>query len=238
MNERIKQQIKRLAANLAARSQSERMIVLAIGCAVIFMGWLTFVSDPLQAKALEVENRIASVNRQIAEQQASYAEKIAASERDPNRYANERLQIVSQELERLDGQIASLAGDLVTPAQMTEILGTLLERQAGLELMAFQNEEAVPLQAGVAAAAETEEENGEGFDEFGGEGIQGQVYEHGLTIEFQGSFFDTLRYLRFLEDITGNFFWDVISFELLDWPDAHITLQIHTLSTERGFIGV
>ena len=236
MNERIKQQIKRLAANLAARSQSERMIVLAIGCAVIFMGWLTFVSDPLQAKALEIENRISSVTRQIAEQQASYAEKIAASERDPNRYANERLQIVSQELERLDSQIASLAGDLVTPAQMTEILGTLLERQAGLELMAFQNEEAVPLQAGVAAPAEPDSEGN--FDEFSQDGIQGQVYEHGLTIEFQGSFFDTLRYLRFLEDITGNFFWDVISFELLDWPDAHITLQIHTLSTERGFIGV
>lgn len=238
MNERIRQQLKRLADNLAARSRSERLLVLGIACAVLFMGWLTLVSDPLQAKVSEVESRIASVQRQIAEQQASYAEKLAASEQDPNRYANERLQIVTQELERLDGQIASLAGDLVTPAQMTEILGTLLERQAGLELMAFQNEEAVPLQAGVSSPV-VEEDGGEGsLDEFADEGLQGQVYEHGLTIEFQGSFFDTLRYLRFLEDITGNFFWDVISFEEIEWPNAHITLKIHTLSTERGFIGV
>jgi len=241
MNERIKQQLKKLAANLAARSKMERMLVLAMGCAGVFMLWLLLISDPLQAKVAEVEGRIAGVNRQIAEQRASYAEKVAASEQDPNRYANERLQVVTRELEQLDGQIASLAGDLVTPSQMTEILGTLLERQAGLELINFENLEALPLQAGVSTAAADEADEGEGqegFAEFETDGIQGQVYEHGLVIEFQGSFFDTLRYLRFLEDITGNFFWDVMSFELMEWPNAHVTLEIHTLSTERGFIGV
>lgn len=240
MNERIRQLLKKLAANLDARSKSERMLVLAMGCAAVYMVWLLLVSDPLQAKIAEVEGRIASVNRQIAEQQADYAEKVAASEQDPNRYANERLQVVSRELEQLDTQIASLAGDLVTPSQMTEILGTLLERQAGLELINFENLEAVPLQAGVSSANQddAEAEGQAGLDDFEREGLQGQVYEHGLVIEFQGSFFDTLRYLRFLEDITGNFFWDVMSFELIDWPNAHITLQIHTLSTERGFIGV
>lgn len=240
MNERIRQQLKKLAANLAARTKSERLLVLAMACAGVFMVWLLLVSDPIQVKKAEIEGRIASVSRQITEQQAEYAEKVAASEQDPNRYANERLQVVSRELEQLDTQIASLAGDLVTPSQMTEILGTLLERQAGLELTNFENLEALPLQAGVSSANQ-DAEDGEGednFNEFEQEGLQGQVYEHGLVIEFQGSFFDTLRYLRFLEDITGNFFWDVMSFELLDWPNAHVTLQIHTLSTERGFIGV
>lgn len=241
MKERIKQLLKKLATNLEARSKSERMLALGISCAGVFMLWLVMVSDPLQAKIAEVEGRIAGVNRQIAEQQAEYAEKVAASEQDPNRYANERLQVVSRELEQLDGQIASLAGDLVTPSQMTEILSTLLGRQAGLELINFENLEAVPLQAGVSSSEDeevAEEASQLSFSEFESEGLQGQVYEHGLVIEFQGSFFDTLRYLRFLEDITGNFFWDVMSFELIDWPNAHVTLEIHTLSTERGFIGV
>ncbi len=242
MNERIKQLLARFKANITARSESERGILLAMAAAGIFMLWLTMVSDPLAEKIVTTENRITNINRQISDQIASYAEKLAASEEDPNRYANERLQVVTQEQTRLDEQMASLAGDLVTPAQMTEILGNVLASQAGLELMAFQNKEAVPLQAGVSSSAQNAagetNEGAQQFNEFGQQPLQGQVYEHGLVIEFQGSFFDTLRYLRFLENISGNFFWDVLSYEMLDWPSAHVRLEIHTLSTERGFIGV
>lgn len=242
MTERLKQLLNRLKANISARSESERGILLAMAAAGVFMLWLTMVSDPLAESIVTTENRIANVNRQIAAQKAEYAEKVAASEQDPNRYANERLQIVTQEQARLDEQMASLAGDLVTPAQMTEILGNVLDSQAGLELIAFQNKEAVALQSGVRNGAQGanagEGESVEGLDAFGEQNLQSQVYEHGLVIEFQGSFFDTLRYLRFLENISGNFFWDVISYEMLDWPNAHVRLEIHTLSTERGFIGV
>ena len=240
MIERLKQLWARLVANINARSESERGILLAMAGAGLFMLWLTMVSDPLAASILTTESQIANVNRQIAGQKAEYAEKVAASEEDPNRYANERLQIVTQEQARLDEQMASLAGDLVTPAQMTEILGNVLDSQEGLELIAFQNKDALPLQSGVRnnATADADATEGEEFDEFGQQPLQGQVYEHGLVIEFQGSFFDTLRYLRFLENISGNFFWDVLSYELMDWPNAHVRLEIHTLSTERGFIGV
>ena len=68
--------------------------------------------------------------------------------------------------------------------------------------------------------------------------LGGQVFSHGLVIEFQGDFFATLSYLQYLEDLTGNFFWDTLDFQIQQWPMATVTLQIHTLSTDRGFIGV
>jgi MSHA biogenesis protein MshJ len=70
------------------------------------------------------------------------------------------------------------------------------------------------------------------------ENVEGQVYAHGLVLEFEGDFFTTLKYLRFLEEITRSFFWDTISFRVAEWPSARVTLQIHTLSTDAGFIGV
>jgi MSHA biogenesis protein MshJ len=58
------------------------------------------------------------------------------------------------------------------------------------------------------------------------------------VIEFQGDFFSTLKYLRFLEEISGSFFWDSVSFKKVAWPEALVTLEIHTLSASEGFIGV
>lgn len=215
------------------------MLVLAMAAASVFMLWLNMVSDPMQARIANTESRINNLTTQIAQQQASYAEKLVASEDDPNRFANDRLQVVAQELEALEGEIASLAGDLVTPAEMTQILTTLLSEQAGLEFITFENEDAIPLQSGIAANEATlVESDVVVYDEFGQAEVQGQVFEHGLILEFQGSFFDTLRYLRFLEQINGNFFWDTITFQQMAWPNAHVTLEIHTLSTDRGFIGV
>jgi MSHA biogenesis protein MshJ len=164
---------------------------------------------------------------------------LVSSQEDPNRFANNRLVVIGREQNQLDGQIAALAGDLVTPNQMTEILTTVLERQSGLELVYFRNEPAAPLRTGVSNAGELLTETGTlNFDDVVEDEVAGQVFEHGLVIEFQGDFFSTLTYLRFLEEITGSFFWDSISFSQLDWPNALVSLEIHTLSTDQGFIGV
>lgn len=239
MNERYREQLNKLARNIEARKQSERLLVLAIVCAGIFMMWLSLAFDPVRADIATTETRINNVRRQIQAQQTAYATMLEASQQDPNRFANERLQVINREQGLLDDQIANLAGDLVTPNQMTEILTTVLERQSGLELVNFRNKAATPLRAGVSNAASILAETGAlNFDQVSEEEVAGQVYEHGLVIEFQGDYFSTLKYLRFLEEVTGSFFWDSITFKQLDWPTAQVTLEIHTLSTDQGFIGV
>jgi MSHA biogenesis protein MshJ len=152
---------------------------------------------------------------------------VAASQEDPNKFANDRLAVIAREQSRLDVEISRLAGDLISPSDMTRILTSVLEQQSGLELISFQNRAAVPLRTGVAAAGVA------GEDE-----VDGQVFEHRLVIEFQGDFFSTLKYLRFLEEISGSFFWDSVSFKQVVWPEALVTLEIHTLSASAGFIGV
>ena len=123
----------------------------------------------------------------------------------------------------------------MTPNLMTAILSSVLGRQTGLALVSFKNEEAKPLRANAVDIANAVAEAGSlGV----GDDVAGQVYEHGITIELEGDFFNTLRYLRFLEDISGSFFWDSVTFEQTEWPNALVTLKIHTLSTEKGFIGV
>lgn len=69
------------------------------------------------------------------------------------------------------------------------------------------------------------------------EDTAGQVYRHGLVLQFRGSYFNTLQYLQYLESLSGSFYWDRLDFQVDDWPTASVTLELHTLSSEEGFVG-
>lgn len=239
MNEQLNKYLAPLIGNLEARNQSEKILILGLLAAGLVLTYLSAAFDPVRADLEQIRAQIRGAEVQINAQQNAYQNMVAQSQEDPNRFANERLAVVQREQLQLTSQIQALAGDLVTPNQMTEILTTVLERQSGLELISFQNIEAEPLRAANSNAEELLEESGTlNINDIVQDEVTGQVYSHGLVIQFQGDYFSTLKYLRFLEDITGSFFWDAISFEQMEWPNAHITLEIHTLSTDQGFIGV
>lgn len=234
MNEQLKAQLDRLIKNLENRKQSERLMILGVVLATAVLGYLTFGFDPLRAEIATLRNQVNATSSQIAAQQRSYAAMVESSEQDPNRFANDRLAVLEREQAVLDEDINNLAGNLVTPDEMTAILTTVLGRFTGLELLSFRNQPAEALREGFTADNVSAEEASLAGDS----SLSGQVYAHGLTIEFQGDYFSTLKYLRFLEEISGSFFWDSISFQQLEWPRAQVSLRIHTLSTDQGFIGV
>ncbi len=227
MNERLQQQLNKAIKNIDSRSRSEKLVVLLVLIAGLSLSYLSIAFDPMRADIARVEGQINTVTTQIEGQQSAYASMVAASQEDPNKFANDRLAVIAREQSRLDSEISSLAGDLISPSDMTRILTSVLQRQSGLELISFQNKNAIPLRSGVANPAGPVTND-----------LAGQVFSHGLVIEFQGDFFSTLKYLRFLEEISGSFFWDSINFKQVVWPDALITLEIHTLSSNSGFIGV
>lgn len=227
MNEQLKQNLALVSKSFESRTQSEKIAVVLVLIFGLVLFYLSMAFDPYRASISALGNQISSVEQQILVQQTSYASMVAASQEDPNKFANDRLAVIAREQNSLDVEISRLAGDLISPTDMTRILTSVLEQQAGLELISFQNREAVPLRDGVAGAGVA------GEDE-----VDGQVFEHGLVIEFRGDFFSTLKYLRFLEEVSGSFFWDSVSFQQVAWPEALVTLEIHTLSANAGFIGV
>lgn len=235
MNEQLKKQLDKFVGNIESRAQLEKIIVLTVVVAGLALGYLTFAFDPVRAEIALIENQISNVSRQIEAQQVAYAGMVEANQEDPNKFANDRLGIVARQQTELDREIEGLAGNLITPADMTSVLRSVLERQEGLQLVSFQNIAAAPLRTGISEAEERLSGESTNSNQ---PNVSGQVFEHGLSIQFRGSFFDTLLYLRYLEDITGSFFWDSITFSRQEWPQATVTLQIHTLSLNAGFIGV
>ena len=64
------------------------------------------------------------------------------------------------------------------------------------------------------------------------------MYRHGLQLELEGSYLATLAYLKALQALPWEFYWDEVRLQVDKYPTAKITIVVHTLSLTEGWIGV
>ena len=216
----IKTQYRRVAGQFESRSLAERLLISVLIVVALVWGfysfYLTGVNDEREALARQItttQTRI--VTMQQREQQARIA-----GEEDPNQAVRVRIERAIAEQGRLDGNIEELAGNLVTPNSMTRLLTSMLSAQAGLKLARVEN-----LAPETARAV-------------GSDNTAAPVYKHRLIIELEGDYLSLIAYLVRLENFPERFFWDRLTFIQTEWPVARISLQLHTLSTAEGFVGV
>lgn len=215
-------QWRRVADAYEKRPPLEKAVIAVLAVGLIALLWLLIVLDPLHAGMAEVERRIVTTEARLTSLQARAAQARSDAREDPEQAMRERIARVIGQQQEVDRSIRELAGRLVPPAEMTRLLTTVLDEQTGLELQRVANREPEALRS----------------MESGDEDTMGQLYRHGLVLELRGSYFDTLRYLQYLESLSGSFFWDSLEFRIEEWPAASITLELHTLSSEEGFVGV
>lgn len=209
-----------------ARTLRERAFLFLAVLVVIGYSWVFFVYDTLNAdqqdSARLINNTVGQTNSELTRNQnirESYT-------RDPNAFARSRIENLERELAEVDQVLLGLYGELILPQQMAGVLTEILQSETTLRLVSFEN---LPPQSLL--------EDGAGQVQ-GLEDEQIDVYRHGLRLEFEGDYLETIRFLRKVEGLDTSFFWDNLSFQVVEYPLATISLNIFTLSTARGFIGV
>ncbi|MDO8273065.1 MAG: hypothetical protein Q7U82_14310 [Gammaproteobacteria bacterium] len=215
------------------RPQAEKIVLALLGVGGVVYLYLTMIFEPIRAEIAGLERQIETGNTRIIEQQTRAEVLRLSGVEDPDAFVRTRLQEIMQEQEEAQTGIESLAGNLVSPNAMTQVLTTVLDAQPGLKLVRVENRDPEPL-TGVNEVADIAADVGAPV----AAALGLQVFRHRLVLEFQGDYFSTLRYLLFLEAMEENFFWDSISYEQLEWPEARVQIELHTLSSEEGFIGV
>ena len=82
------------------------------------------------------------------------------------------------------------------------------------------------------------EENSKGLNLSNSAGdSEAVIFAHGFEMALSGNYFQTLSFLQHLEKMSG-FYWQALDYEVEDYPNATITLQLNTLSLEEDWIGV
>lgn len=217
-----------ICAMLEARKQEERALLLLAVLAVL--GYLGFVLliEPLQNEQADIERRITVAKAQIIEESNKQAEINATYTDDPNSFARRRQVELQAANSEADQELDELYGRLIDPSEMSRMLTRILQRETTLELVSLNNKPSeMLLTTSISASVDA-----------AGRQRAVEVFRHGLQMVFEGSYLETIRYLRSLEQLENNFFWENMDYRVTEYPNARITLDIYTLSTQRGWIGV
>ena len=204
-------------------SLRERVLVLLAILIAMHQAWDSLLWQPLADQKDRMLSRESQGNDALLQTQVELKILTSKANADPDLATRQQIESLETQLASIGEQIDQTSASLVSPSEMAKLLEQLLISEKGLELIKLQTLESVPLIT--SAEKETVTTNY-------------QIYRHGFTIEFAGSYLATLKYIEALEQLPWTFFWDGIDYQVEEYPQSRVRLNLYTLSLSEGWIGV
>jgi MSHA biogenesis protein MshJ len=241
-----------------ALSLRERILFLLAIIAVLYMGWDMVLMERIRGQQKLAVIQLKKWRQQIADIDARIqvvSGRLSGSGKIESR---RRIEELKNQINDFHHQQETLAVGFIRPKQMVDVLKGLLAEEKGLHLTSLESRPAQPLihpsppaavtieqrlQAhGPSAGRQQVKDQAQASDQTskqdGDNPALPEVYQHGLEVIFQGNYNSTLSYLKKLEQLPWKFYWEEVTYEVIKYPKAQITVRIHTLSLEKGWIGV
>ncbi len=216
-------------ARFDALAERERMAVsLLLLVSLLMLFYLLFVEPQmLRAEALNKQINSTQIQMRASEQQITILQKRLGQ--DPDAENRQLLARLKRQKQQIDEQLQVKMRGLIAPAQMAQVLESVLTQSTALKLEKLNNLPVRPL---------LEDSLDDKRDKNAAVSADVGVYRHGLQIEFRGSYLQMLAYLKALKTLPWNFYWDSIEVTMDKYPQAQIVMIVHTLSFTPGWIGV
>ena len=225
--QRIKAWIGNSLDKLGERTKREKLLVALTVLVLIFILWHMFVYQGQSKRLQDLKQQFNSAQEKVASLRKKQSRLSEQVDTDKQKQLRKQVNKLQEDISDLDAKLRRKTGELISPQRMTRELRRVMQSSSELQLMQMSNHppEKVSLD-----------------DLLGGnQDIQSsqlpEIYRHPLTMSFRGSYFQALRSLKSLEDISSSFFWDKLTFQVLDHPKARLRLQVHTLSLEKQWLG-
>lgn len=223
----MKNAFKRFTGLIDARNLRERALLFIAGLVGVFMIWQHLLMDPLNSRQERLSMELDALKTRVSTSQINIQTLAQGGRRDPDAQNRQRLSQLQDQLRQMDETITRLTDDLIAPRAMARVLEDLLHQERGLQLVSMQNH----LHTRQLATPESTD------DAQVGEPTP-VVYQHGLTLEFTGSYEATLRYLKRLEGLSWAVFFDELDVQMEHYPKARVRITVYTLSLEEGWLRV
>lgn len=223
------ERIKHWQTKFDARALRERALIAGLTLIAMALFWQVLLMDPLEARRHSANRALQTTRTEISAYEQQIQAVLERGRADPNAEQRERLAQLEAEGDELDRMLAQKVAGLITPRQMAAVLEQVLLEQRDLKLRRVASLPPEPLTA--APVAGQDKQTGE-VD------AAPRLYRHGVSIEFEGSFAASLRYLRALEAMHWGFYWGGFELTVERYPSSRMKLTVHTLSFDEGWIGV
>jgi len=225
MNHKLQQ----TSTYLNALSLRERVMALIVIIAIIYAVFdgLVFKKLNLDYQQLQMQQQDFTDNQQaITAELLENSGKVAENKRSSDQLKQE-INNVQLKLQDTEAQLDSVLNKLVPPTKITALLRSLLLKTNGLKLVSLNNEPVNKIR--LNESTDNDEEASE---------PQSLLYEHATIIKLTGNYQQLYQYLFALEKSDWGLFWDEMHYTITDYPQAEISLRVHTISTNKHWIGL
>lgn len=203
----------------------ERVLVLLTTLVAVYFVWDSFIYSSLFSSKEKKIKSATAIRRKITSMQTELDKVSAAIKINPVQNLKDDVTKLKNQNRELEGKISKLMEQLIPPKDMANLLGRLLAADDKLKLISIKNIPEVPL------FVDTEAKDKEAVKKF-------QVYKHGLEVEFEGTYMDTLSFLKVIEKLKWKLLWGEFSYSVKAYPNAQVKLLIETLSADSSWIGI
>ncbi|MFO0691015.1 MAG: hypothetical protein U0900_20120 [Myxococcota bacterium] len=208
-----------LDARFRARSSRERLFLTVMIVAIAAFTLDAVLLRPIEAERREAAGELATRTESIRTLEARIEAIRHPVLDEAERSRLDEIRQLEHQIAEIDEGIRSAVSRLVPPESAVAILEELLAHDDRLALVRLIS--APPRRLG------PEETHG-----------TSTLYQHGLTLEIQGDFASTLDYLRRIEGSEWQLLWDRLEYRVESYPEARVTIELHTLSEKEEWVGV
>ena len=226
---RTQQEIHLVTILAVTLSLRERAFILLAIIVAIFLIWDKTLLSPLEVNAKQLQAKVKKQAKELArvrEQQQAILDRASI---DPDAQTRKEIEALQTAMVALDKRLREMTVNLVDPARMASVLEDVLTRNTELKLIRVEALAPTPLTRTPVA---------DEVDQTTAEKQLPSVYQHSLKIVFEGSYLQTLDYMRQVEELSQQFYWGSVDFKVDEFPSARVTITVNTLSLNEAWIGV
>lgn len=211
---------KQQADKFAVLSDREKTLVLVAGAIVLIALLFTLLIEPISVSLNKAKTELASVNAEVASLEMQTELYKTALQNDPNAPVKEQLAHLERTMVSLDAEFSAQLADLILPQEMPILIEDVFSQAKGLKLIEMASVTPMNIFADRPDMADI------------------PLYQHGVSLTFEGRFFAVRNFMDSLEQLNSKVYWRSMAYQVTDYPQAEVTLEVYTLSTEKAFIGV
>lgn len=236
----------------------ERALITLVLLAVVFLVWDFTLNSWSSSRLAQQQQSLNSEVKQLDALQQERLQLLTEIAQDPNVQKREYIANMQRQITELDAQLSKLSQGLVDADVLPSVLQDVLAKAPGLSLVSLKTYPVSELGLSVVSQVTASSNNtieGGGNDDTGtnvvGESastttavaqpdnlVTAGVYRHQVDVTVTGRYFDVLAYLNTLESMPWRFYWQHLTYSVTDFPTASVTIQVYTLSADRGLMGV
>jgi len=227
----VNRYLKPIVNYITELSLRERILLLLVSIAVIYATW----DGSIYSNQTQYHHQLITQQQQLVSQQQERQLAIANTTAKLARFAQTKeakkqaIIDAKNNLQQSSKQLNSALSKLVPPTKITELLHNLLLQTHGLKLLELNNEpvKIITLDSENNSATSTNNEPSHSL-----------LYKHATTIKLSGNYQQLYHYLQTIERSKWSLYWDALDYRVISYPNAEITISVHTISSDQYWIGL